>query len=201
MIDPLEAALRPVANLLNRNIRATTPARKLCKELDGTVVAIRVSKTALAASFIVHDDHLELTTEISDDPDVLISGSLLTLARMAGDSGSSTLRDGSVEMAGDVLLAEKFQQLLDYAKPDIEEELASVVGDATAHRLGEFARGFSRWSAQARDTMSDNIREYLQEESRDLPSRYEIDRFTADVDALRDDVARLAARIERLQGD
>jgi ubiquinone biosynthesis protein UbiJ len=201
MIDPLEAVLRPIANLLNRNIRATTPARKLCRELDGTVVAIRVSKTALAASFIVHDDHLELTTEISDDPDVLISGSLLTLARIAGDSGSSTLRDGSVEMAGDVLLAEKFQQLLDYAKPDVEEELASVVGDAAAHRLGEFARGVSRWSAQARDTMSDNIREYLQEESRDLPSRYEIDRFTADVDALRDDVARLAARIERLQGD
>lgn len=201
MIGPLEAALRPVASLLNRNIRATTPARELCGELDGTVVAIRVSKTALAASFIVHEDHLELTTEISDDPDVLISGSLLTLARMAGDSGGGSLRDGSLEMAGDVLLAEKFQQLLDYAKPDVEEELASVVGDAAAHRLGEFARGVSKWSAQARDTMSDNIREYLQEESRDLPSRYEVDRFTADVDALRDDVARLAARIERLQSD
>ncbi len=193
--------MRPVAGLLNRNIRATTPARELCKELDGTVVAVRVSKTALAASFIVHEDHLELTAEIHDDPDVLISGSLLTLARMAGESGSSALRDGSLEMAGDVLLAEKFQQLLDYAKPDVEEELASVVGDAAAHRLGEFARGVSKWSAQARDTMSDNIREYLQEESRDVPSRYEVDRFTADVDALRDDVERLAARIERLRSE
>ena len=201
MVSPLETAMRPIAKLLNRNIQATTPARELCRELDGTVVAIRVSKTALAASFIVHDDHLELTTEISDDPDVLISGSLLTLARMAGDSGGSALRDGSLEMAGDVLLAEKFQQLLDYAKPDVEEELASVVGDAAAHRLGEFARGVSKWSAEARDTMSDNIREYLQEESRDLPSRYEVDRFTADVDALRDDVERLAARIDRLQSD
>ena len=46
--------------------------------------------------------------------------------------------------------------------------------------------------------MTDNIREYLQEESRDLPSRYEVDRFTADVDALRDDVDRLAARVGRL---
>ena len=200
MSGPLESALRPIAGVLNRNILATTPARELCRELDGTVVAIRVSNTALAASFIVHSDHLELTTEISDDPDVLISGSLLTLARMAGASGGTTLRDGSLEMAGDVLLAEKFQRLLDFAKPDIEEELSGLVGDAAAHSLGKLARGVSNWSAQARDTMSDNIREYLQEESRDLPSRYEVERFTADVDALRDDVERLAARIERMQG-
>ena len=49
--------------------------------------------------------------------------------------------------------------------------------------------------------MGANIREYLQEESRDAPSRYEVDRFTANVNALRDDVDRLEARIDRLQGD
>ena len=149
MVNPLESALRPIAALLNRNIRETTPARALCKELDGTVVAARVSKTALAAAFIIHEDHLELTTEISDDPDVLISGSLLTLARMAGDSGTGALRDGSLEMAGDVLLAEKFQALLEYAKPDVEEELSSLVGDAAAHRIGEFARSVGDWSKPA----------------------------------------------------
>ena len=47
--------------------------------------------------------------------------------------------------------------------------------------------------------MNANIREYLQEESRELPSRYEVERFTADVNALRDDVERLAARVQRLR--
>ena len=47
--------------------------------------------------------------------------------------------------------------------------------------------------------MGDNIREYLQEESRDLPSRYEVDRFTREVAAVRDDVDRLEARIRRLK--
>jgi ubiquinone biosynthesis protein UbiJ len=31
-----------------------------------------------------------------------------------------------------------------------------------------------------------------------VPSRYEVERFTSAVDSLRDDVARLEARIERL---
>jgi ubiquinone biosynthesis protein UbiJ len=46
--------------------------------------------------------------------------------------------------------------------------------------------------------MGENFREYLQEESRDVPSRYEIERFAKRVNELRDDVDRLAARIGRL---
>ncbi len=201
MANPLETALRPIAKLLNRNIEASTPARALCRELAGSTIALRVSNTALAASFVIHEDFMELTTELADDPDVLLSGSLLTLVRLAARSDVGALRDGSLEMTGDVLLAEKFQQLLQFAKPDVEEELSGLVGDAAAHQLGEFARSVGRWGVQARDTMTGNIREYLQEESRDLPSRYEVDRFTADVDALRDDVDRLAARIRRLEKD
>jgi ubiquinone biosynthesis protein UbiJ len=200
-VNPLEAALRPIANVLNKNIRSTTPARELCRTLDGTVVAVRVRNTSLATWFIVHNDCLELTTECHAEPDVIITGSLITLARMAGEAGVGALRDGSMELTGDAHLANEFQQLLEYAKPDIEEELSGVVGDVAAHRLGEIARGVSDWTRNASSTMGANIREYLQEESRDVPSRYEVDRFAGNVNTLRDDVDRLEARIDRLQDD
>ena len=198
-MNPLEAALRPVANILNRNIQETTPARELCARLDETVVAIRVRDTALAAWFIIHDGVLELTTDHEGDPDVLISGSLLTLARMSGDAGLEALRDGSLELTGDAHRAERFQRLLALAKPDVEEELSGIVGDAAAYRLGQIARGLGDWSRNARATMSDNVREYLQEESRDVPSRYEVERFADEVGRLRDDVDRLEARINLRQ--
>jgi len=200
-MNPLEAALRPVASVLNRNIRSTTPARELCEKLDGSVIAVRVRNTALATWFLIHEDCLELTTECNAEPDVVISGSLLTLAAMSGESGISALRDGSLELTGDAHIADRFQRLLSFAKPDIEEELSGVIGDVTAHKLGELARGVSKWGRDARSTMGANIREYLQEESRDVPSRYEVDRFVSDVNALRDDVERLEARINRLQAD
>jgi ubiquinone biosynthesis protein UbiJ len=200
-MNPLEAALRPIASVLNRNIRSTTPARELCEKLDGSVIAVRVRNTALATWFLVHGDCLELTTACDAEPDVVISGSLLTLARMSGQSGVSALRDGSLELTGDPHIADRFQRLLSFAKPDIEEELSSVIGDATAHKLGELARGVGQWGRDARSTMGANIREYLQEESRDAPSRYEVERFVSDVNTLRDDVERLEARINRLQAD
>jgi len=200
-MDPLQAALRPIANILNRNIRETTPALELCRELDGSVVAVNVRDTSLAAWFTVDGDAVTITEESDADPDVIITGSLLTLARMAGQSGENAVRDGSLELSGDAQKAQQFQRLLSLAKPDFEEELSNVVGDVTAHRLGEIARGVGRWRRDARTTMGANIREYLQEESQDVPSRYEAERFAEEVDTLRDDVVRAEARLNRLLGD
>ncbi len=201
-MDALEAVLSPVANLLNRNISASTPARELCAKLTGTIVAVRVRDTALAAYFVVADDAVDVVTTTSAEPDVVISGSVITLARMAGQSGEDAIRDGSLDLTGNAELASQFQQLMAYAKPDVGEELSDLVGDAAAQRLGELARGVRSWSRDARTTMGDNIREYLQEESRDAPSRYEVEKLGNDVSTLREDVDRLEARLSRLmRGD
>ena len=200
-MDALEAALRPIASLLNRNIAESTPARELCQKLSATVVAIRVRNTALAAYFVVNDEALDLVTSSADEPDVVITGSIITLARMAGQSGEAAIRDGSLDLTGDAETAKEFQQLLAFAKPDVEEELSGIVGDVTAHRLGEIARSVGRWGRDARSTMGDNIREYLQEESRDAPCRYELDAFSSNVSTLRDDVDRVEARLNRLLKD
>ena len=193
-MNPLEVLMQTIARVLNRNIRESTPARELCAQLEGKVIAIRVRDTGLAGHFEIASDAIELHPEHDADPDVVITGSLVTLALMAGED---SIRDGTLDLTGDAATAQRFQQLLDFAKPDIEEELSGFIGDAAAHTLGELARGFGRWAREARSTMRDNIREYLQEESQEVPCRYEVERFTKDVNKLRDDVDRLAARIDR----
>lgn len=201
-MDPLETLLRPVTRILNRNIQETTPARELCRQLDGTTIAVRARNTALAMYYRIDDEVISLGSDPAVEPDVVISGSLLTLARMLLPGGAefseTALRDGSLDLTGDAEIADNFQRLINYAKPDIEEELSAFVGDAASHQLGELARGIGRWSEGVRATVHENIREYLQEESGSLPSRYEVERFTRKVDALRDDVERLEARLSRL---
>ncbi len=199
-MDPLETLLRPAASLINRQIRERTPARELCADLGGTLAAIRVRDTGLAMYFDIGDDAVALKGDADAEPDIVITGSLITLAKLAASGDENMIRDGSVELTGDAGKAVKFQQLLAYAKPDVEEEVAGVVGDAAAHQLGQAARGFARWLRESHDTMRGNVREYLQEESRDVPSRYEVERFQKRVNTLRDDVDRLEARIDRLAG-
>jgi ubiquinone biosynthesis protein UbiJ len=197
-MNPLETLMWPLASLVNRQLRNKTPARELCTELEGKVVAVRVRDTALAIYFVVGPDGLDIRG-YAEDPDVVISGSLLALTRLAGQSADAAIRDGSIELSGDAETAQSFQRLLAFGKPDIEEELSSVFGDVVAHGLGDVARNVSRWGKNAHETVRQNVREYLQEESRTLPSRYEADAFRQQAETLRDDVERFEARLRRLE--
>ncbi len=198
-MDTLEALLRPLTMLVNRQMKATTPARELCAELDGKVMAVRVKDTALAMYFCVRTDEIALCGDFDGEPDVAITGSILALARLAGIGGEDAIRSGSLQLIGDAEVAQAFQKLLRFGKPDIEEELSGVIGDVAAHRLGEVARSVGSWGREASATLRQNITEFLQEERRDVPSRYEVEAFTRKVDELRDDVARVEARLNNLE--
>ncbi len=199
-MNALETLLRPLAAFLNRQLQSKTPARELCAKLEDRVFAVRVKDTSLAMFIIVGPGEVFLTNEYSDEPDVTLSGSLLALARLGGPDGDSAIRDGTLELTGDSEIALEFQRLLRYGRPDLEEELSGVVGDVVAHTIGEFARNARRWGNQTVSTLRQNASEYLQEESRAVPSRSETDVFREEVESLRDDVARFEARLKRLEG-
>ena len=198
-MNALEKILQPFAALANRQIRMKTPARELAQELQGSVIGVRVKNSGLAMYFHIEEGEISLTSDYEGVPDAVITGSLLTLAQLAGRSGEEAIREGSLDLTGDAALAQSFQQLLWHARPDLEEELSGVIGDVAAHGLGNLARGVSDWGRKAGTTLRQNLGEYLQEESRAVPSRYEVDKFRGDVERLRDDVARLEARLKRLE--
>ncbi len=200
-MDALETFMRPLAVFLNRQLQSKTQARELCAELQGRVCVVRVRDTSLAMYIIVGSGEVILTHEYDGEPDASLTGSLLSLVRLAGPDGDAAVRDASVTLTGDSELALKFQALLRHGRPDFEEELSGVVGDVVAHSIGELTRRAGRWAAEARSTLGQNVSEYLQEESRAVPSRYETDAFCHRVEALRDDVARFEARLRRLEAD
>jgi ubiquinone biosynthesis protein UbiJ len=119
---------------------------------------------------------------------------LLSLARQQAKSTSGS----SVRIEGDAEVAQNFSELLKQAKPDIEEELSRIVGDVAAHQIGNTVRSLLGFGKRVGDTLLQNVAEYLSEESRDVPSKTEAEEFNHDVDVLRDDVARFAARLNSL---
>ena len=118
---------------------------------------------------------------------------------MAGPQPEAAIRGGAVHIQGDAEVAQAFSELLRAAQPDLEEELSRVIGDVGAHQVGNAARAALGFGRRAIDTLTQNVAEYLTEEGRDLPTRIEADEFCADVDTLRDDVARLEARLSLLE--
>jgi ubiquinone biosynthesis protein UbiJ len=131
--------------------------------------------------------------------DAEITGSLMSLAALAGQHPEEVIRRGDVTIRGDAELAQKFRELAMLLKPDVEEELAKLIGDTPAHqalRLVRVATGFGRRAAA---TGVRNVAEYFAHERRDLVSRPEAEDFYRSVEKLRDDVDRLDARTRLLE--
>lgn len=191
--------LTPLESLLNRNIAASSAARALCRRLDGKVMALHVEGMPLSIYFKSNGEQMSLDTQHEGTPNATLSGTPLSLLRMAGPAPETALRTGSVHIHGDAEIAQTFSELLKQARPDLEEELSRVIGDVAAHQVGDMARSALGFARRAADTFAQNVSEYLQEEGRDAPSRTEADEFITGVDKLRDDVDRLEARLSLLE--
>lgn len=191
------ALFSPVLALVNRQLAASTPAAPLMAELDGRCLVFQVRDSALGLCLAMADGRLTGSTTLPEDADVRLEGSLLDLARLALDGDAAVLGDRGVSLSGRADLAQSFQRLLRLGRPDPEEELARLVGDAAAHRIGRAVAEAADWRRQTQETLTANLREYLQEERRELPSRYEMNRFAQDVQELRDALARAQARLRR----
>jgi ubiquinone biosynthesis protein UbiJ len=190
--------LTPLESVLNRNIAASSAARKLCRQLDGKTLAMHLTGVPLSILFRSDGERMALDT-VKGEANATLSGSPLSFMRLAGPSPESALRSGAVHIEGDAEVAQAFSELLKHARPDLEEELSRVIGDVAAHRIGNMARSALAFGRRASDTFTRNVAEYLQEEGRDLPTRTEADEFIAGVDSIRDDVDRLEARLAQLE--
>ncbi|MBI5899905.1 MAG: SCP2 sterol-binding domain-containing protein [Rhodocyclales bacterium] len=81
---------------------------------------------------------------------------------------------------------------------DAEEDLSRLVGDVAAHRLVKGGKEFVAWQQQAAQNFAANFAEFFTEEQPLIAKQADIAAFSADIDRLRDDVARLEKRIQVL---
>lgn len=184
--------------LLNRGIADSTAARTCAEGLEGESLAVEVAGLGIAVTVRVRRGEVLLGVRGDEPVSAEISASPFDLLRLATAGGFSHVRGTQAEISGDLNVAEQFAELLKLARPDLEEELSGWIGDIAAHEIGDFSRALARWGAAAGTSVTASTAEYLQEESRVMPGRYEVGAFYRDVERLSDDVDGAAERLDRL---
>ena len=187
-------------NVLNRGLPRSPRARQLCRELEGRRVAVDVTgfmRLVIGST----GETLELTRDAAATAEAEIVGGPFSLLSLMNDAPEAVLQRGDVQIRGDVELAQKFRELAMLLRPDIEEEVSKVLGDAPAHHLGRLARAAFGWTRKATDTTVRNVAEYLAHERQHLVPKAEGDQLLKGVDTLRENVDRLEARIDLLTAE
>jgi ubiquinone biosynthesis protein UbiJ len=184
----------PWALLVDRVLRAHPLAQERLKRFGGKIARFQSGPFDLRL-LVAADGGVEVAPG-SAPADVTIQFPPALLPRLASQDETAIK---SVGFEGDAEFAQEISYLARNLKWDVEEDLSRFTGDIVAHRVVSGARDLHAWSRDARERLGANVQEYLTEERPALVPRRDAEAFIRDVDALRDDAARLEKRIELLK--
>jgi ubiquinone biosynthesis accessory factor UbiJ len=198
--EALCTAMETAEQAVNLALRLDPDTLRALAQLHGKVIAVEVEGLGLTLYCLPGPTGMTLLTHYSGAADTVLRGRPLALLQLAQRRDASTLLfQGDIRIHGDIELGQRFKAILQRAQLDAEEVLAKVSGDVIAHQSGVLWRECQRWWQASRTRLARDAVDYLQYEQQVLPQREHVNTFSAGVEALRDDVARLAARIERLR--
>jgi ubiquinone biosynthesis protein UbiJ len=189
--------LASIEKFLNRSLPRSPRAQALAASLSGRSLAVEITGTGPVV-IASTGAQLRVTRSTQQPADASISAGPFSLLALAG-SGSQGLARSGATISGDAEVAQQFSELLGLLKPEPEEELAQLIGDAPAHHLGRLARAALGFGDRAVRTTVNNVAEYLAHERRVLVPKAEGRQLLDGIDALRDDVDRFEARLQRLE--
>ncbi len=157
--------------------------------------AAQIKMPPFEAAFLVGADGLLSTPP--PDAELEVSISLPpTTALLALQGKDAVMRAARIE--GSAEFAETLGFVIRNLRWDAEEDLSRLVGDIAAHRIVKGGKEFAAWQQQAAQNVAANLAEYFTEEQPLIARQADISAFAGDVDRLRDDVARLEKRLQRL---
>jgi ubiquinone biosynthesis accessory factor UbiJ len=208
MVRPITSAfdsLKPVAGrvietALNRLLALDPETRAAVAELEGQRIRLSMEAPALALEVSVRDGRLAVGPAEASEADLAVHGTLggllSQLPFLRPDAGRGS---GKLKIAGDADLARRLQKAAERYDPDWNLPFTEVFGDIVGVQIASAVRAALRFGRDGATRFARHGAEFLTEESRDVIGRAELEAHLDDVDALRDRVERLHARMQLLQ--
>jgi ubiquinone biosynthesis protein UbiJ len=178
--------------LLNRLLAAEPWARERLAPFAGETVELRAPPLPALRLAIVAGGSLQAGEAVPGLSMTLKPEFLIALVR----GEEHALR--AVEVEGNAGLAAEILVLARHLRWDAEEDLSRLLGDVAAHRLAETGRAFAAWHLDAAQRLAASLVDYATDEKQLLARRAELEALAESLARLRDAIARLDKRVERL---
>lgn len=195
----LAGLLASVEHGLNRVLRMDSTALPRLGALEGKVIAIDCRQPALQLFILPDDEGLMLAAHWEGEVDCTLRAPASSLAQLAfATDKNAVLHSPQVELHGDSAVLLDLVGVLQDLELDWEYELSRWLGPVPTALIAGHLRLRARWTRQGLSRFSQNLSEYLAEESRTLVGQREAEAAFSELDALKVDIERLEARIRRL---
>lgn len=186
--------MKLTAETLNHLLRQNTWAGAQLRPFAGK--SIRISMPPLTATLAIERSGEFTAAEPGTVPDAEISLTAGTALRMLFEPETAT---GLAAIQGNAEFATIVGKVLRGLHWDAEADLSRAIGDIPAHELTQAASRLRRQMGRQALSFAGMLSEFWLEEQPQIAKRRHLEQFAHEVDRVRDDVERLAKRLERLE--
>ncbi|XZG69966.1 ubiquinone biosynthesis accessory factor UbiJ [Chitinibacteraceae bacterium HSL-7] len=155
---------------------------------------VRIVAPVLSATVVVTQDGAMAESAAEPEATLTIPWRFVMLHRI---DRATALR--TIGLAGNEELAAGVGRLLGELEFDRGEWLSRWMGDAPAHRVDRALTVLTSAPLRAGERMARHLTEYWRDETGAIVSRPLLEQRFSDIDTLRDDVARLQARVAQME--
>ena len=183
--------------VLNRALSDDPWAMSRLASFSGSTVRIALADKPILR-YTIEPNGLLAAHEVFGDDEPSLSIDL------PGDAASRFISHGrhgilkAAKIRGNIDLANAVNDVIDNIRPDPEAFLASKIGDIAAHRTMGLFYSLKQSAEQLATRLKDQFTEHVAEGHSVIVPNDQVAKFMAEVDTLRNDVARLQQRLERL---
>lgn len=166
------------------------------KSLSGKTLKLNIKPIELF--FCFKETQIEIKTKFeSSKIDATLAGYPAAFIQLhfSSSENAPNLFKQELTISGDIEFGQNVRDLFQTIDIDWEEHLSQLTGDIVAHECANVFKRSVNFVNDVSKSMQQSLTEYLQEETKHLPTREEIEDFFDDVDNLKLRLDRLQAKL------
>jgi len=167
------------------------------KQLNGTIIGVSLKELDIPLYFIISDQQVDVLNKFEGQTDCSIRVSMSALKQLQDNHQLTNLiKNGKLEVEGDIQLVQRFASLLTDMEIDWEEHLSHKVGDVIAHKFCYHSKQFFKAAVKKSKVIEKQTTLYITEEAKLAPSSLEVAYFCDQVKALQKQTDELLFKLD-----
>jgi ubiquinone biosynthesis protein UbiJ len=191
------ALLMPAELAVNSLLGLDTATAARLQALQGKTLAVHVTQPAFALYVRITAKGLQLSPVFEAEPDASLHGSIPALLKLVSKgTGITNLHALHVELRGNTGFVQQLQSLLVELDIDWEFQLSRLIGNLPTSVISSSINQVTDFARESGSRFTQNLQDYLAEESTLLPRAHELEAFYSSINELALRVDRLQARVD-----
>ncbi|RKZ76909.1 MAG: hypothetical protein DRQ57_01980 [Gammaproteobacteria bacterium] len=196
MINPISAKV--LETLINQALHCDPSSLEALGQLSGKIIRLELTDLDLNYTLFPDEQGIIIFSDYEGEVDVQITGAPFTLLRLLLQRGTQLSNEPDITLNGEINLAQQGLLIFQGLNIDWETQFTKWFGSQFAHNLSTALLQCQDYADGQFNTLQRKLSEHLQEKTRHLPRRTEINSLSNAINTLRDDLERLEKRVEVL---